>query len=154
MGAPDFDPAHIPVAADTNRVRIDLDGKMCEFFCASTGVPHAVTFDLFPNEADFLRLGAMLEAHPLFPRKANIEFCRVIDRENVQVLVWERGCGPTLACGTGSCAVLAAGVTMQLIDRSAAIHLPGGTLHDHWAEDGHIYMRGPAAAVANGQFLD
>ena len=96
----------------------------------------------------------MLEAHPLFPRKANIEFCRVIDRENVQVLVWERGCGPTLACGTGSCAVLAAGVTMQLIDRSAAIHLPGGTLHDHWAEDGHIYMRGPAAAVANGQFLD
>ena len=154
MGAPDFDPAHIPVAADTNRVRIDLDGKMCEFFCASTGVPHAVTFDLFPDEADFLRLGAMLEAHPLFPRKANIEFCRVIDRENVQVLVWERGCGPTLACGTGSCAVLAAGVTMQLIDRSAAIHLPGGTLHDHWAEDGHLAMRGPAAAVANGQFLD
>ena len=153
MGAPLFDPVKIPVAADTNRVHIDLDGRMCEFFCVSTGVPHAVTFDLFPENADFLRLGAMLEAHPLFPRKANIEFCRVIDRENVRVQVWERGCGPTLACGTGSCAVLAAGVSMGLVNSSASIHLPGGTLKDRWAENGHIFMTGPAEAIACGQIL-
>ncbi len=151
MDAPILDPELIPVAADTNRVHIDLDGKMCEFFCVSMGVPHVVTFDLFPDEPDFLRLGEMLEKHPLFPRKANVEFCRVIDPENVQVKVWERGCGPTLACGTGSCAVLAAGASMGLIGRSAYIHLPGGTLLDRWEADGHIYMNGPAAVSFLGQ---
>lgn len=150
MGAPILKPEQIPVAAETNRVRIDLDGKMCEFFCVSTGVPHVVTFDLFPEEPDFLRLGEMLERHPLFPRKANVEFCRVIDSENVRVKVWERGCGPTLGCGTGSCAVLTAGASMNFIGRSAYIHLPGGTLFDRWDSDGHIYMTGPAEAAFTG----
>lgn len=153
MGAPVFDPAQIPVAADTNRVYIDLNGKLCEFFCAFTGVPHAVTFDLYPDEADFPYLGKMVERHPLFPRRTNVEFCRVIDSENVQARVWERGCGPTLACGTGSCAVLAAGAAMGLIERSARIHLPGGVLLDRWADDGHIYMNGPAEVSARGRLI-
>ena len=150
MGAPDFAPARIPVAAPGNRIRVDLGGRAVEFFCASMGNPHAVTFDLYPEEDDFRRFGAEMERHPLFPARANIEFCRVEDAEHVRVKVWERGDGPTLACGTGSCAVLAAGVELGLLRRSAEIRLPGGALRDEWRDDGHIYMTGPAKTVFTG----
>jgi len=152
MGEPVFDPVKIPVAAESNRIKVQLNGREAEFFCVSMGNPHAVTFDLFPGEEDFLRLGKMMEVHPFFPAKANIEFCRVDDRQNVTVKVWERGDGPTLACGTGSCAVLAAGASLGLIERSARIHLPGGTLQDEWMENNHIRMTGPAETVFNGEF--
>ena len=152
MGEPEFTPARIPVAAETNRVRIDLGGRTAEFFCASMGNPHAVTFDLFPERKDFLRIGPELECNPLFPAKANIEFCRLDGPASVTVEVWERGAGATLACGTGSCAVLAAGVQLGLLDRCADIHLPGGTLHNEWRADGHIYMTGPAEISGVGEF--
>lgn len=151
MGEPIFDPAKIPVAADSNRVKVELGGREVEFFCVSMGNPHAVTFDLFPDEEDFRRFGRMMERHPLFPAKANIEFCRVDDRENVTVKVWERGDGPTLACGTGSCAVLAAGVSLGLVERRANIHLPGGTLRDEWLPNNHIRMTGPAETAFEGE---
>ena len=144
MGVPDTTPAHIPLDNPTNEFTVDLGGTAARFFCVSLGVPHAVTYDVFPEEADFRRFGAFMETHPKFPHKANIDFARVDDRGNVTVKVWERGCGPTLGCGTGSCAALTAGVTAGIVDRDALIHLPGGTLHDVWAEDGHIYMTGPA----------
>lgn len=152
MGAPDFEPARIPVAAQSNRVCVELDGRAVSFFCVSMGNPHAVTFDLFPEEAEFRRLGAMMERHPLFPARANIEFCRADGPEAATVKVWERGDGPTLACGTGSCAVLAAGAELGLLRRSAEIRLPGGALRDRWASDGHIYMTGPAETVYSGTF--
>lgn len=152
MGEPEMEPAHIPVNADSNQIRVELDGRMVSFFCVSMGNPHAVTFDLFPNEADFHRLGAIMENHPVFPAKANIEFCRVEDRQNIRVKVWERGDGPTLACGTGSCAVLTAAASLGLAERSANIHLPGGILHDIWGEDNHIRMTGPAETVFSGEF--
>lgn len=153
MGAPEFDPARIPVSAPANRVEVALDGHSASFFCVSMGNPHAVTFDLYPEEADFLRWGAQMERHPLFPARANIEFCRVEGRNDVRVKVWERGDGPTLACGTGSCAVLAAGVRLGLLDASARIHLPGGTLADSWRDDGHIWMTGPAETSFEGEFM-
>ena len=152
MGAPEFDPARIPVAADTNRVRVSLGGREVEFFCVSLGNPHAVTFDIFPEQDDFLRWGAELEHHPLFPARINVEFCRLDGPDAVTVKVWERGAGSTLACGTGSCAVLAAGVELGLLARSADIHLPGGTLHNEWRDDGHIYMTGPAEVAGFGEF--
>ena len=151
MGAPDFTPERIPVATDTNRFSANLGGRKVDFFCVSMGNPHAVTFDFFPDDADFARFGPYMEHHPLLPARANIEFCRVDAPDSVTVRVWERGCGPTLACGTGSCAVLAAGASLGLLDRSAAIHLPGGVLHDLWAPDNHIYMTGPAETVFVGE---
>lgn len=151
MGAPEFEPARIPVAAESNRIQVSLGGKDVSFFCVSMGNPHAVTFDLFPDEEDFRRFGAEMECHPLFPARANIEFCRVEAADSVRVKVWERGDGPTLACGTGSCAVLAAGVELGLLERSARIHLPGGTLLDEWLEDGRIRMTGPAETVYAGE---
>ena len=151
MGAPDFEPSRIPVRGESNRVQVELGGKMVEFFCVSMGNPHAVTFDLFPDDEDFRIFGRQMENHPLFPAKANIEFCRVEDRENITVKVWERGDGPTLACGTGSCAVLTAAHSLGLAERKANIHLPGGTLQDCWQDDNRIRMTGPAETVFTGE---
>ena len=102
MGCPEFIPERIPVAVDSNLVRVELAGREVSFLCVSMGNPHAVTFDLYPDDADFPALGAFMEAHPLFPAKANIEFCRADSPTHASVKVWERGCGATLACGTGS----------------------------------------------------
>lgn len=151
MGEPEFHPARIPMAAESNRARVQLGDREVEFFGVSMGNPHAVTFDFFPEEEDFYRFGRKMELHPLFPAKANIEFCRIEDHENVSVKVWERGDGPTLACGTGSCAVLAAGVKLGLLSRKANIRLPGGVLKDEWLDNNHILMTGPAETVFEGE---
>lgn len=151
MGAPELRPKLIPVTGESNLFSTELGGRETHFCCVSMGNPHAVTFDLFPDDADFARFGPFMECHPRFPARANIEFCRIDSRSSVTVKVWERGCGATLACGTGSCAVLAAGVQLGLLDRSAEIHLPGGALRDVWADDGHIYMTGPAETVFEGE---
>ena len=151
MGKPRLSPSEIPVDAETNRVTVDLEGRPAEFFCAFTGVPHAVTFDYFPEGEEFLRLGAMMECHPVFPVKANIEFCRMNSDGSIDVRVWERGAGPTLACGTGACAVLTAAASKGLTGRESLIHLPGGDLFIRWAEDDHLFMTGPAADSFTGE---
>ena len=150
MGAPIFDPARIPVASDSNVVTLEAAGHSLRFFCVSMGNPHAVTFDLFPDDASFAALGPLLERHPIFPRRCNIEFCRQ-EEGGAQVRVWERGDGPTLACGTGACAVLAAGVRQGLLPREAQIRLPGGALVIRWDEGGHLFMTGPAQTVFTGE---
>ena len=151
MGKPRLQPAEIPVNAPSNRVQIELDGRTAEFFCASTGVPHAATFDIFPESDDFLRLGAQMECHPVFPSKSNIEFCRMNPDGGIDVQVWERGAGPTLACGTGACAVLTAAASLRLTGRESVLHLPGGDLFIRWAEDDHLFMTGPASVSFTGE---
>ena len=151
MGAPRMDPNLIPVDAETNRVTIELDGRPVEFFCVSMGNPHAVTFDIFPEGETFRRLGALVERHPRFPRRTNVEFCRVDPAGGVDVRVWERGDGETLACGTGACAVTAAGASMGLIPRETTVRLPGGALSIRWAENGQLFMTGPAETVFEGE---
>jgi diaminopimelate epimerase len=89
--------------------------------------------------------------HPLFPRKANVEFVEIKSPELAVVRVWERGVGPTLACGTGACAVLIAGVINGRLKRKAEIQLPGGALTVEWREDNHVYMTGPAVEVFSGR---
>ena len=152
MGAPCFDPGQIPVASGSNRLTLDVDGHALRFFCVSMGNPHAVTFDLYPDDETFHRLGPLLETHAAFPRRANVEFCRVNERGGADVRVWERGDGPTLACGTGACAVLAAGASLGLLPRAATIVLPGGSLDIRWADDGHVFMTGPAEEVFRGEW--
>lgn len=151
MGAPTFDPADIPVDAPTNRLALEVDGRTINVFCVGMGNPHAVTFDLYPEDEAFARLGPLLERHPAFPRRANVEFCRVRPDGGADVRVWERGDGPTLACGTGACAVLAAGATLGLMPREAEIRLPGGPLDIRWMGDGHLLMTGPAETVYVGE---
>ena len=154
MGAPRLEPARIPVDAPSNRVTVELDGRPVDFFCVSMGNPHAVTFDLYPEDEAFYRLGAQMEKHPLFPRRANIEFCRLRADGGIDVRVWERGAGETLACGTGACAVLTAAASTGRTGRRAAVHLPGGALDIRWDEGGHIFMTGPAETVCHGETLE
>ena len=151
MGAPRLAPDEIPVAAPSNRVSATLDGQSVAFFCVSMGNPHAVTFDLYPDDERFRRFGAAMERHPLFPQRANIEFCRLRPDGGVDVRVWERGDGETLACGTGACAVAVAGASLGLTGRDLAVHLPGGALRIRWAEDGRVWMTGPAETVYAGE---
>ena len=150
MGAPRFSAGDIPVAAAGNAVTLQADGRPLRFFCVGMGNPHAVTFDLYPDRETLMRLGPAIEGDPVFPRRANVEFCRLDGQGGAEVSVWERGVGPTLACGTGACAVLAAGAAQGLLPRQAPIRLPGGTLSVRWGEDGCLYMTGPAETVFEG----
>ena len=117
------------------------------------GNPHAVTFDLYPEDDSFYRLGPALECHAAFPAKANIEFCRVRDG-GIDVRVWERGDGETLACGTGACATLVAAAVQGFSARESIVRLPGGELQICWKDDKHLYMTGPAKTVFTGDWIE
>ncbi len=117
----------------------------------SMGNPHCVTYVDSLKSLDFARLGPYLSAHPFFPRGANVEFVEVVDRGHVRVKVWERGAGPTLACGTGACAVGVASVLNGKTERKLRVSLPGGDLDIFWdPEGGHVFMTGPAEFVFEG----
>ncbi len=118
--------------------------------CVSVGNPHAVLF--VPDIPDKLvnELGPVIENHPMFPDRTNVEFVKVIGREEIRMRVWERGSGETLACGTGAAAAVAAGIRNGLLDRKVLVHLLGGDLFIEWAQDNHIYKSGPAAFVFDG----
>jgi diaminopimelate epimerase len=118
----------------------------------SMGNPHAV-FWLAPEapQPDLGRIGPVLEHHPMFPDRANISFARALAPDAVELAVWERGAGPTLACGSAACATLVSGVRTGRLARRAAIHLPGGTLAIEWREgDGHVLMSGSVELERRG----
>lgn len=156
MGIPELRPEHIPVnAVDAMDVTLTDAGTVYHGCCVSMGNPHCVIHVEDPATFPVHTVGPRLETNPVFPRKANIEFVHVIDRTHVEMRVWERGAGETLACGTGACAVMTACVLQGLIDREADIRLLGGTLHLTWDEKtGHIYQQGPAAFVYDGEWPD
>ena len=154
MGAPAFEPGRIPVLAADNRVEIEVEGRKLRFFCLSLGNPHAVTADVYPEGSALAWLGALVETHPLFPQRVNVEFCRVESPERARVLVWERGSGATLACGTGASAALVALASQGLLRRRAEIALPGGSLDIEWQADGHVITTGPATVSFAGEWTD
>ena len=114
----------------------------------SMGNPHCVVFVDDAEAIDLARLGPAFEHHPAFPQRVNTHFAQVLDPGRVRVRVWERGSGPTLACGTGACAVVVAGALTGRTGRRVTVELPGGPLEIHWAEDGHVWMTGPAEYIA------
>ncbi|MBO2517351.1 MAG: diaminopimelate epimerase [Clostridiales bacterium] len=158
MGMPELTPAKIPVDVNADRVMQyprQILGKTLPITCVSMGNPHAVIFVTDPDAIDLPVVGGMIEHHPLFPRRTNVEFVRVIRRDMLQMRVWERGAGETLACGTGACASLVAAVINGLADRCAQIKLAGGNLQLEWnEEDNHVYQTGPAAFVFDGVWED
>lgn len=121
--------------------------------CVSMGNPHCIIFteklDLFPLAA----IGSIIEHHPAFPQRTNVECVEVIDRTHLRMRVWERGAAITLACGTGACASLVAAVLNGLSERRADIQLDGGTLNIEWNKNDHIYMSGPAKHIFSGYCL-
>lgn len=158
MGMPELTPAKIPVDVNAEQVMqypLQILGKTLPITCVSMGNPHAVIFVTDPDAIDLPVVGGMIEHHPLFPRRTNVEFVRVIRRDMLQMRVWERGAGETLACGTGACASLVAAVMNGLADRCAQIKLAGGNLQLEWnEEDNHVYQTGPATFVFDGVWED
>ncbi|HBS45586.1 MAG TPA: diaminopimelate epimerase [Paenibacillus sp.] len=154
MGEPVLSGLQIPVAIDVEPVLsepIESDGTKFTFTAVSMGNPHCVIYVEDAVSFDLATWGPKLEVHPLFPRKVNVEFATVLDRGRVDMRVWERGAGPTLACGTGACATLVSSVLNGLTDRAAWISLKGGDLYIEWnEEDNHVYMTGPAEVAFTG----
>lgn len=155
MGSPILEPSQIPVdicqdeAIDTPIV---VQGKEYKMTCVSMGNPHAVIFMNGVAELDIEKIGPDFENHKLFPKRTNTEFVEVTDRANVNMRVWERGTGETLACGTGSCATAVACVLNGLTDEKVKVHLLGGTLEIEWDREANlIYMTGPATTVFEGE---
>jgi diaminopimelate epimerase len=123
------------------------------FTIVSMGNPHAVAFvdDL---AFDWRAEGALVERARSFPERTNVEFVKIRGPREAEVKVWERGCGETLACGTGACAVAVAGAVEGVLERApVAIHLPGGPLDIHWTEAGSVLMTGPAVTICRGVYL-
>lgn len=156
MGAPILDLERIPVTGSGDRFvsrRLTVQGRAWEVTCLSMGNPHAVLFVEDLSRVDVPSLGLAVERHAVFPNHVNAEFVQVLGRDRLRMRVWERGTGETLACGTGACAALCAGVLTGRTGRRADVELPGGTLSIRWEEaDGHVYMTGPAVTVFQGEW--
>lgn len=157
MGEPILEPSRIPVIAKTNPVTdliLQVEGREFKFTCVSMGNPHAITIVDNVKEFDVQKYGNKLEVDPHFPEKANIEFAKVIDRNTIEMRVWERGSGETMACGTGACATAVACYLNGLTNREVTVTLLGGDLKIKWdEEDNHIYMTGPAVTVFEGELM-
>lgn len=155
MGEPILKGLQVPTTVDADRViehPIEVDGREFKFTAVSMGNPHCVIYVDDAVSFDLEVWGPKLEKHPMFPRKINVEFVTVNSRNQANMRVWERGAGPTLACGTGACATLVASVLTGVTDRTATISLKGGDLLIEWNEsDNHVYMTGPAAEVFRGE---
>ena len=151
MGQPVFEPARIPVAAESNRIRVSLGGREVSFFCVSMGNPHFVIFVPDITQINLSSVGPLIENHPYFPDRTNVEFVQVLSDGEVRMRVWERGSGITQACGTGACATAVAAVVNGKCDRTVRVNMDGGTLTIEWrATNGHVYMTGGAVNVFEG----
>lgn len=155
MGEPVLEPEKIPVyragAAVVNE-KLLVGGSIFPVTCVSMGNPHTVIFTDGKIDDRLLGLGYQIENHPLFPQRTNVEFVRVLSPTRLEMRVWERGAGETLACGTGACAALVAAVLNNRTERKGVVHLLGGDLEIEWREaDNRVYMTGEAVTVFTGE---
>ncbi|MBO7745012.1 diaminopimelate epimerase [Paenibacillus sp. MWE-103] len=154
MGQPILEGLKVPTTIDANPVigqAIEVDGREFKFTAVSMGNPHCVIYVDDAVNFDLATWGPKLEVHPMFPRKINVEFVTVRAKDRTDMRVWERGAGPTLACGTGACATVVASVLNGLTDRTATVSLKGGDLLIEWDEaTNYVFMTGPAEEVYRG----
>jgi len=166
MGSPEFNPDKIPVKIDKKNLNNDgvlenyslmVDSKEFLINCVSMGNPHCVIF--LDNSIDLAKIpigkwGPEIETNPMFPKKTNVEFIKIKNEEELQMRVWERGVGETLACGTGACAAAVCSVILEKIKGSKIIiNLPGGKLNIYWNGKGNsVYLEGKVTHVFDGQY--
>lgn len=156
MGEPRLLAAEIPTtlaAPDEKVVNLPLEvaGQTWSVTCVSMGNPHCITFVEDVAAISLEAIGPLFEHHSVFPKRTNTEFIQVVRPDYLKMRVWERGAGVTLACGTGACASLVAGVLTSRCDRAATVELPGGCLEIEWStNDNRLYMTGPAERVFTG----
>lgn len=159
MGSPILNPEQIPVVAQGEQVvnePIEVDETTYHMTCVSMGNPHCVIFLKEDIKKEFLieKIGSKFENHPRFPRRINTEFVNVVDKHTLNMRVWERGSGETLACGTGACATAVAAVLNGLTEEEVTIHLLGGDLKIAWDRtENLVYMTGPATTVFEGEIV-
>ncbi len=154
MGQPILQAAQIPVATQDEQVvgvPLSIAGQQLTMTCVSMGNPHAVFFCEDLDAIDLTAVGPQIEHHPLFPQRVNVHFVKPVSPNEFIMKTWERGSGITLACGTGACACVVAGVLTAKCGRDVLAHLPGGDLQLNWsATDNCVYMTGPAVEVFTG----
>ena len=154
MGVPVFEPSRIPFDAPARApsYTLEVDGRQLEICALSMGNPHAVQIVGDIERAPVGTEGPLIERHPRFPGRVNAGYMQVVDRRRILLRVYERGAGETLACGTGACAAVVAGVMRGLLDREVVVTTRGGDLGISWAGEGKpVMMTGPAATVFEGE---
>lgn len=149
MGKPSFDRASIPMLGEGEAFDVELavEGESLTVISMLMGVPHTMVLTEDIDSQNASLLGSAIERHDIYPRKTNVNFVEILDRDNIKVLTWERGAGLTLACGTGSCASVVAMYKQGLINNKATVHLAVGKLIIECLEDGRVLMTGPAERV-------
>lgn len=156
MGSPILEPALVPVVSDKEQVvdePITVQDKEYHMTCVSMGNPHAVIFVDEVQNMELEKIGPDFENHKCFPKRTNTEFVKIVDRNHVEMRVWERGTGETLACGTGCCATAVACVLNGLTDEKVTVKLLGGELSIEWdRKENVVYMTGPAETVFEGDW--
>ena len=155
IGRPILERRKIPMKGRGDRCisrELKFDGKKVRINCVSLGNPHTV---IFVNEfgKDWQKIGSQVEKHPIFPRRTNVEFAKILDRKNIRLKIWERGVGETLASGTGACAATVAGVLNNKLDPKVRAKFDHGELLVEWNEENdHLFMIGPAVEIFSGIF--
>ncbi len=154
MGKATFDPIQVPVLSDQPMVSAPLTvaGETFEATILSVGNPHCVIFVPALEKIDVRKLGPLIENHNIFPQRVNVEFAQIVSQQLIKLIVWERGAGLTLACGSGACATVAAGVKSRLCAENVELELPGGRLFvrcDKNTQD--LYLKGPALEIYRGE---
>lgn len=153
MGVPRLDPASLPFQADSEATSypLEVDGRQLNIAAVSMGNPHAVIRVDNIETAEVEMLGPLVENHPRFPQRVNVGFMQILARDAINLRVYERGAGETLACGTGACAAVVAGQIQGWLDEIVKVSLPGGELVIRWQGGNHpLYMTGPATHVFEG----
>ncbi len=157
MGEPILEPKKIPVRSEKKRVvnePIAVAEKAWNMTCVSMGNPHAVVFVEDTGSLEIEKYGPLFENHELFPNRTNTEFVQVLNRNEINMRVWERGSGETLACGTGTCASVVACILNGYTDEKVLVHLLGGDLEIEYEKTtNHVFMTGPAETVFEGELL-
>ena len=154
MGVPQFEPARIPFFAERRALtyQLDVGGTAIEISALSMGNPHAVQVVKDVDAAPVLTQGPAIEAHARFPQRVNAGYTQIIDRGRIKLRVYERGAGETLACGSGACAAVVAGIQRNLLDDSVVVATRGGDLGISWQGEGKpVLMTGPAVTVFSGE---
>ncbi|MGR3220426.1 MAG: diaminopimelate epimerase, partial [Candidatus Anammoxibacter sp.] len=131
---------------------LKIDSNEFKITCVSMGNPHCVIFVDDVCNVPLTEYGPLIENHDLFPERINVHFVQIIKNNTIKMKTWERGSGITLACGTGASAVCVAGVLNKKTDPKILAHLPGGDLELEWAQDGNVYMTGPATESFKGEW--
>ncbi|MDD3641527.1 MAG: diaminopimelate epimerase [Atribacterota bacterium] len=154
MGEPRLTGKEIPVTGNPDKKVINqellVENNKFMITCVSMGNPHCVIFIEDVEGFPVREIGPLIEINPFFPEKTNVEFIEILNDHEINFRVWERGVGETMACGTGACAAVVAGVLNKKVNSKAIVHLNGGDLKINWADDGHVYMTGPAESVFEG----